>query len=351
MTPWRVKIEGRAHALLDDTADGQVIGTEPARLTIGADEPVLAELDARAIYLRIVGCVLRTQADARVEAHRTVGTKQVPPADVEEAARRKLDAILGQTVRSGALFRVTLDTAAVTDCRRRRFFDRHQHVVLAGTAVRQDADLHAPEQTERTQPSSALELILQADRLPGLELQLAQDHVRLRVCIPDNEDVVDDALRPLLDGKGEVDPRPIVARRQADVDGSRREPAIEVLEDQRVAGLDSARLEIGIAGVEFDERAQLVDRDGRGAVDSDLANRRPRSLDDDDGGAHEPFAWTRRIGFVDRRLDVDRGEATLPVERLYRRDAGSELGFAEELARLEWHERPSLRRVTPRACR
>ncbi len=48
------------------------------------------------------------------------------------------------------------------------------------------------------------------------------------------------------------------------------------------------------------------------------------------------------IGLVDGRLDVDRREAALPVERLDRGHAGTELRLEKELARLERHERRHL---------
>ncbi len=89
--------------------------------------------------------------------------------------------------------------------------------MLGACAVRQRRDLHAPEEPQRAQPPPALELILQAERSARLELQLPEDDVRLRVRVPDDEDVVDDALRPLLDGEREIDARVIGAGAEGDV--------------------------------------------------------------------------------------------------------------------------------------
>ena len=127
--------------------------------------------------------------------------------------------------------------------------------MLVAAAVGQLGDLHPAEEAERAQPPPALELILQAERLTRLELQLAQDDVGLGVHVADDQDVVDRALRPLLDHERQVDARAIGARRQADVENDGGKAAIEVFEHQRIARLDGARLEVRIAGLDFDERA------------------------------------------------------------------------------------------------
>ena len=138
---------------------------------------------------------------------------------------------------------------------------------------------------------------------------------------------------------------------QRDTDRGRGKAAVEVFEHQRVARLDDARFEVGVAGRNLHERAQLVDGDGRRPHDPDLAEHRTRALDDDDRGPHVPLGRTlrgalggaRRIGLVDPRPDLDGGKAALPVVRLDRGHAGAERGLEEELARLEGDERGQLR--------
>ncbi len=156
--------------------------------------------------------------------------------------------------------REAFDTTAIANCRRRRLLDRDQHVVLVAAAVRQLRDLDAAKESERAQPAPALELILQADRLTGLELQLAQDDLRLGVRVADDEDVVDDALRAFLDDESRYRPwcDPGSAA-SIDVDLSGCEPAVEVLEQPaRRAPRRRAVRNTGSPAADLDERPQLV---------------------------------------------------------------------------------------------
>ncbi len=197
--------------------------------------------------------------------------------------------ILGLTVWSGRTrFGVRLETATVPNRRRRRLLDGHQHVVLGAAAVRQLGDLHPAEEAERAQPPPALELILQADRLARLELQLAQDDVGFGVHIPDDQDVVDDALRSLLDRERQVDPRAIVARGQAD---ARR--TTDAKPRLRYSSTSASRASTA-RGSKYGS-PELILMSGRsssagtadGSGDPDLAHRRPRPLDDDDPCPHQ----------------------------------------------------------------
>ena len=101
---------------------------------------------------------------------------------------------------------VGLEPAAVADRRHRRFVDRDQHVLARAAAVPQLGDADAPEQAERAQRALALVAILAAERRARLELHLAEDHPRIGMGVADDQDVVDDRLRPFLDREGQVDP-------------------------------------------------------------------------------------------------------------------------------------------------
>ena len=160
----------------------------------------------------------------------------------------------------------------------------------------QRGDLHAAKQSQRAQPPPALELILQAERPPRFELQLAQDDVRLGVRVPDDEDVIDDALGTFLDGERQVDTCVIRARAQRDVDRDGSKPAVEVFDDERVPRIDDARLEIRIASSDLDERPQLVGLDRRRPENPDVADRRLRTFGDDNRGAHVGLSRHRGVG-------------------------------------------------------
>ncbi len=156
---------------------------------------------------------------------------------------------------------------------------------------------------------------------------------------------------PSCDGERQVDAGVVDARAQRDTDAGGGKAAVEVFEHQCVACLDDARLEVGVAGRDLHEMAQLVRRDGRRPDDPDLAEHRLRTLDDDDRRPHVALDRTlrraldgaRRIGLVDPRPNLDGGEAPLPVVRRDRRHAGVERGFEEELTRLQGDERSQLR--------
>ena len=101
--------------------------------------------------------------------------------------------------------------------------------MFRAAAVRQLRDLDPAKETERAQTATALELILEAERLTGPELQLSQDDVRLGVDVADDQDVVDDGLRALLDVEGDVDPAAILARCDTNVDDSGAEAAVQIV--------------------------------------------------------------------------------------------------------------------------
>ena len=110
---------------------------------------------------------------------------------------------------------IGLEPAAVADRRHRRLVDRDEHVLARAAAVTQLGDSDPAEQPERAQRALALVAILAAERRARLELHLAEDDARVGVGVADDQDVVDDRLRPLLDREGHVDAGAVGSRTPA----------------------------------------------------------------------------------------------------------------------------------------
>ena len=166
----KLKLERRccSNVRVDERVGG---GVEHARLAEGARS---------ARYSMIgVDALLRVERDAREEVQRAVLAEHVAPADLEERARRDVeplgrDAALGRRDDDAA----DLDAAAVADRRRRRLLDRDQQIARRLAAVAQLGDARAAEQAERGQPPLALVDRAEAERIAGLDLQLALDRRR-----------------------------------------------------------------------------------------------------------------------------------------------------------------------------
>ena len=113
---------------------------------------------------------------------------------------------------------VRLDTAAVTDRRHRRLVDGDEYVLPVAAAVAQLRDANAAEQAERAERPLTLVTVFAPERCAGPQLHLVQDDARIGVRIADDQDVVDDCLRSLLNGERHVGARPIVREGRCDDD-------------------------------------------------------------------------------------------------------------------------------------
>ena len=85
----------------------------------------------------------------------------------------------------------------------------------AAAAVPQLGDPDAPEQAERAERPLALVTVLAPERRARPQLHLVQDDARIGVRVADDQDVVDDRLRPFLDRERHVGARPVGSRTPA----------------------------------------------------------------------------------------------------------------------------------------
>ena len=154
--------------------------------------------------------------------------------------------------------------------------------------MRQLRDARAAEQTERGQAALALDDGVQAERIAGLELQLALDRLRARARVADDQDVIDEDLRAL-------------AHREHDVGacGRRRsgpaslstvafwKPRLAYFGWMASRSIASCVAKNG-AGLQPEPRRQLDLRHRRVALDADRFDDRPGVLDDHDADAQAP---------------------------------------------------------------
>ncbi len=166
-----------------------------------------------------VAC-LPMEAQSRVQVDRAVASTDIATTDVEEPARGELD--LGRALHRWAPLPAATwfasRTAAITDRRHRRLVDGDEHVLPVAAAVAQLRDANAAEQAERAERPLTLVTVFAPERCAGPQLHLVQDDARIGVRIADDQDVVDDCLRSLLNGKRHVGARPIVREDRCDDD-------------------------------------------------------------------------------------------------------------------------------------
>ena len=197
------EVEARARLLLDRAGDNRV-GRRPEhpRLAVGAEHAILGDScrttgRQRAGFIEHVG-ILQVHADAGKEADRPVLPEDVPPRDLERPARRDIQALRGRASVVGAPNHAEppFGAGAEHDRRGQRFFDGDQHVALALVAMGELGDLDAAEQAERRKPAAALDLGRLAERVAGLDLQLALDGLRARAHVADDQHVIHEDARP-----------------------------------------------------------------------------------------------------------------------------------------------------------
>ena len=213
-----IEIEARPERLLDAAADREVgVGPENAPLAVSEPREIFVEaISAFVCHLRGIGRrrgadAFRPEADAREQIERSVLAEQVAAAHLEEPARRELELLDGVAgLRRSHQPLAPFEPAAVADRRHRRFLDRDDDVaavLLAGKLEIRDVD--AAEQPERRDARARLVFLLLRERLPALELHFAQNRFARRALVADDQHVVDQNLRPLVDGEAELDLRSV----------------------------------------------------------------------------------------------------------------------------------------------
>ena len=133
---------------------------------------------------------LRAEAGARAEVDGPVLPAEIAATDLEEPARCELDALLPQAVRAQNRPRIRLEASANADRRRIRFVHGHDEIGPV-RAVRHLQDLHAPEESQRDQPATAVEQTAVAERIARLQAQLVADGFFAGAAVADDEDVID----------------------------------------------------------------------------------------------------------------------------------------------------------------
>ena len=228
--------------------------------------------------------VAGAQADAREQVHRAVLAPHVAAPDLEEPARRDLEPLLGLPALSRRpQTRAPLHAAAVADGRGRRFLDLHEHVAPRLAGMAQLLDAHAAEQPERSQPLLALDPRRVAQRLARPQQQLALDRFGARPVVADDDDVIDDDLRTLADGKADVGARVVLRQRGARSHRDALVPAVAVLQIDPIAIRGHLDLRERAVRRRRHHGAQLVGREDRVARERHVADERSRPFDDPHG--------------------------------------------------------------------
>src|SRR5690606_32453077 len=131
----------QAHEKVGAAAEGTPFAVRGRDPVFGEREPAVVILGGRLF----VAAQVALEADAREEAEHAVATAKVAAADLEEAARRELEAI-DRAGHGPPRKQSPLQTAADARRRRRRFDDVDDQVTacLAGSTVG-EADGHAAE--------------------------------------------------------------------------------------------------------------------------------------------------------------------------------------------------------------
>ena len=109
-------------------------------------------------------------------------------------------------------------------------------------------NVHAAEQPKCGQPRARLIFLFLRERLPALQLHLAENRFSPRALVADNQHVIDQNLLALVDGELQFDLRAVSDRLRLGADGDFLIPAIQIQQRQVVGISGNLRLEIGLAG-------------------------------------------------------------------------------------------------------
>ena len=154
------------------------------------------------------GVVFPTQAHPGEEVNRPVLAPQVSASDLKETARRKLEPLDRLARLLGGLATQThrgLETSAIAETRGGGFFYDDDDVAKSLAAVAKLPDLDPSKEPQRVQSAPSLGVVDQAQGRPFLQRDLLPDGCGPDRVIPDDEDVVDDDLRPLIDAIHDID--------------------------------------------------------------------------------------------------------------------------------------------------
>jgi hypothetical protein len=144
----------------------------------------------------------------------------------------------------------------------RCFFDGDQHVAM-GAAARQlqIGNIDPAKNAERGDAAARVVFVLLGQRLAALQLHLASDRFRLRPRVADNQDVIDEYLRPFMNDEMQIDVRPVGSGPRVGQHGHFRIAPIEVELGQVVRIRRNLRLHVRLPGPGRHDRAKHVGAD------------------------------------------------------------------------------------------
>ena len=193
----------------------------------------------------------------------------------------------------------------------------------------------APEQSELRELAMALELRVEPERSAFLQHQLAADDVRIGPLVADDEDVIDEGLRPLLDRERQRHARRLFGRARLHLDDHFGKTKVQILRNDRLAIRHRLRRVERISRLRLDDAAQLPLADRRVAGNVNVADNDQRSFVDDDYRLDQAFTRPGRGDLVRRGLHRHQRVTAPPVVVLDLGGRLRQLGVAEDLAGLE----------------
>ena len=196
----------------------------------------------------------------------------------------------------------------------------------------QVGNVHATEEPKRGDAAARVVFVLLRQRLAALELNFSGNHVAPRTPVADDQDVIDQNLRPFVDGKLHIDARFVGRERGQGLNGNFLVPAIQIEHAQRIGVGCDLRLEIRLAGCRAEALAQGVCAERAVAFECDRLDDGPRPF----GNLH-PHADRRnavhRLTAIDLRRHLDAGKSALAVKALDARGVGADGVLVERLPR------------------
>ena len=102
--PFSGEVEARSDPLLDRTGNDDVaVETEGSRFPIRPDDTVLGEAEQIVVASGVIRTRVWTETQSGEQVDRPVAPSEIPPADFEEAARRKFEPLFGHSCVGGLL--------------------------------------------------------------------------------------------------------------------------------------------------------------------------------------------------------------------------------------------------------
>ena len=333
------EVEARSDLLFERRRHTKIGAAEDARLAKLTDHPVFRKAEAARFgqHGRLIGEDQRirgVQGGAGEEVHRAVPPEQVPPADLEGGAWRKLDLVGRHVGLIGAPHHPFphLEPAAIPERREGGLLDRDQDIPMRAVAVPQLGNPHPAEETQRNQPALALADGRGPERASAFELELTLDRVGLRPHVADDEDVLDEHLRSLVDGEHDPSPGAVWTQAGVAVDGDVRIPEVGIRELNGVAVGGQPRGHVRLPRLQAEPLAQPSVRHVFVAADLDRAHDRPGVLGDLDLDGDGHVGGARGHQCLRGRLHLHGGKPLAMVHVFDRRQIRRQAGRRERLA-------------------